>query len=286
MNKIDDFLSGEVSASLEDLNHQRTVIGLESIGVSQTLSAVTLRLPQYLDQIRQFVGNKLNPFKNHIDLVDSRFIEGKFRQLDYIQASYLGVVVPSGFVGTWLEHISVLGESQKIVTDMRTGLLKPFELYISELLNNPDSLKSNTIDEKLSRYKPGRIDDVKVKFVANYGNNGLIETTYGDVCKRHGDLPVVTRNLNDVNTAFASIDRNTLIKQVDSISNLLGMLIANIKEDPTTYAVSGACLKAITDLTYFMACEVEYYTTHGYLLETFTLSVKESFEGLKKAVSR
>lgn len=274
------------SISLEDLNHQRVVIGLESVGASQTLSASASKLPRFLDEIKGFVLSKLNPFKHSVDLVDSRVIEEKFRQIDYIQASNLGVVVPVGFKGTWLDYVAVLGDSQKVVSAMRDGLLKPFEVFLAEMLNSPDQLRSNTINPQLARYKSNTMEPLKIEFAKFISNGSKTEATYGDVVKRHNDLPLVTRNLNDINTAFASIDRSVLIKQVTSISDLLDKLITNIKEDPETYVISGTCLKSLTDLTYFMAREVEYYTTHGYFLETFTLSVKDSYAMLKQAVDR
>lgn len=279
-------LDDVITISLEDLNHQRVVIGLESSVISQTLSATASKLPRFLDEIKGFVQSKLNPFKHSIDLVDSRVIEEKFRQIDYIQASNLGVVVPVGFKGTWLDYVAVLADSQKVVSSMRDGLLKPFETYIAELLNNPDHLRSNSVNPQLARYKSNTMEPLKVEFAKFIGNGSKTEASYGDVVKRHNDLPLVTRGLNDINTAFASIDRSVLIKQVTSISDLLDRLITNIKEEPEAYVISGACLKSLTDLTYFMAREVEYYTTHGYFLETFTLSVKDSYAMLKQAVDR
>jgi hypothetical protein len=286
VNIMKKHFSTEDVITLEGLDRQRTTISLESNNPSEVLSANPNKLPGFLADIKNFVLTRLNPFKHHIDLVDSRFIEEKFRNIDYIQASQLGVITPVGFKGTWLNYMAVLAESQAQVTNLQTGLLKPFELYLSELLNTPDHLRANSVGSQLAKFKPNKPSVLKAKFAGFIGTGGSTESTYGEVVKRHADLPLVTRELNEINTRFASIDRTVLIKQVNSVSGMLDTLIGHIKEDPETYVISGACLKALTDLTYYMAEEVEFYTIHGYFLETFTLSVKDSYAMLKKSVDR
>jgi len=44
-------------------------------------------------------------------------------------------------------------------------------------------------------------------------------------------------------------------------------------------------LKQLTDLTYFMAREVEFYSTVGYFLQAFTTSVNDSYKGLESALT-
>lgn len=272
--------------SLESLARQRHVISLESGAPSQVMSASADKLSGFLSDIKTFVMTKLNPFKHHIDLVDSRFIEDKFKNIDYVQASQLGVVTPVGFKGNWLEYIKVLAESQAHVSNLQTGLLKPFEMFLSDMLNSPDHLRGNSVSPQLAKIKTGQASAFKEKFANFVTNAGNTEATYGDVVKRHAELPVVSHALNEVNTQFASIDRSVLIKQVTSISNMLETLTNNIQEDPENYVISGAILKSLTDLTFFMATEVEFYTIHGYFMETFTLSVKDSYAMLRSSVDR
>jgi hypothetical protein len=279
------FVSDE-AVSLEGLDRQRNVISMESAGPSQVMSASASRLSGFLGDIKNFVMTKLNPFKHHIDLVDSRWLEDKFKNIDYVQASQLGVVTPVGFKGNWLGYIQVLAESQAHVSNLQTGLLKPFEMHLSDLLNNPEHLRANSVPQTLAKFKPNQPNQLKEKFSKFIGVGGSTESTYGDVVKRHGELPTVTHALNEVNTLFASIDRSVLIKQVNSISTMLETLTNNIEADPDNYVISGACLKALTDLTFFMATEIDFYTVHGYFLETFTLSVKDSYNMLRESIDR
>lgn len=284
---MNELFDQPATVSLEDLMHQRTVLSLESGVLSQTLSATTDRLPRFLADVKQFVADRLSLHKSNIDLVDSRKLESRFKTLDYVSASNLGVFVPAGFTGTWLDYIQVLQRSQKTLDVLRDGLLKPFENYVSMLLTTPDHLRDNSVHPQLARYKSPDIEGLKKSFKEHFSaKTQETESTYGEVVKRHADLPLVTRDLNEVNTSFARIDRTVLHKQVTSISDMLGQLILNFKEDPENYVVSGVTLKALTDLTYFMAQEVEYYSTHGHFLDNFTVSVKDSYKRLEKALDR
>jgi hypothetical protein len=281
-----DLNDPNATVTLESLSHQRTVIGLESAGLSQAMSAAVNKLPHFLEDVKKFITSRLNPFSSNITLVDSRKLEARFRTIDYVSASNLGVFVPAGFNGNWLDYIQVLNKSQKVLDNLRDGLLKPFEVYVAQLLNSPEHLRDNSIMPQLARYKSPDFKGLDKEFSTFFNKTQSTESTYGEVVKRHADLPLITRDLNEVNTRFASIDRTVLIKQVTSISDLLGMLINNIKESREEYVVSGTTMKALTDLTFFMAHEVEYYTTHGYFLDTFSLSVKDSYKRLERSVER
>jgi len=281
-----DLFATDEQVTFESLSHQRTVIGLEALNVSQTLNAFTGRLPEFLDGAKQFIAGVLSPASPKPQLVDSRKLEHLMRDVDYVSAAPLRVFVPVGFNTTWLQYIELLAQAQKVLDDLQKGLLKPFETWIGTLLMRPDALRAVSFTPDLARYKAPDLDGLKQAFANSFDKSGKTESTYGAVIKRHGDLPMVTRNLNDVNGKYASINRKELLKQVTDISVLLDKLITNIKEDPETYQVSGPVLKQLTDLTYFMAREVEFYSTVGYFLQAFTTSVDDSYKNLTNILSK
>lgn len=280
-----DLFATDEQVTFESLSHQRTVIGLEAMTLSQTLNASTNRLPEFLAGAKQFIAGMFSPSSPKPQLVDSRKLEREIRDVDYVSAAPLRVFVPAGFNTTWLQYIELLAQSQRVLDDLQRGLLKPFETWISTLLMRPDTLRAVSFTPDLARYKAPDLDALKENFAASFDKSGKTESTYGAVIKRHADLPLVTRNLNDVNSHYGAINRRDLLKQVNDISALLDKLLHNMKEDPETYQISGPVLKQLTDLTYFMAREVEFYSTVGYFLQAFTVSVDDSYKNLERILS-
>ncbi len=278
---------GEDEVTLESLHRQRNVITLESNAPSQAIAAMTSRLPKFLADVKDFIGRHIRPFGQSVNLVDSRKLEARFKTLDYITASNLGVFVPGGFKGQWLPYTEVLNRSQAIIDVLRKDLLNPFETHLSVLLTDHSHLRDNNLGGSLSRYKKNDLEALKKDFNKFFtGNLSVTDATYGDVVGRHADLPQVSKTLNDINLRFAAVDRTDLLKQVDRISEYLGTLIHNLENHPDEYTISAAMLQALVNLTYTMAGEVEYYTVHGYFLDAFTVSVRDSYKHLEKAVIR
>lgn len=274
------------AVTLESLEQQIRVISLESVSDTQMLKAETGRLPRFISDVKSFITRHLNPFSVSVKTVDARKLDTLTRGQLYTKLAALGVFVPSGFTGKWLPYIELLAKSQQTVNNLYHGLLIPFEKYLASVLTNAEALKNLSVPSELARYKASDTVELSKEFAAFFGKSNSTEATFGDVAERIADIQTVARNLNEVNLEFAKIDRRALLKRVENITEMLDGLVSNIKQYPDEYAMSASSVKLISDLSLFMAREVEYYTIHGYFLEAFTTSVDDSFKRLAQAISR
>lgn len=269
--------------TMESLTRQHTVIAMEAVGLSQMFNAGLAKLPSFLGNFRSFLTHTMNPFApEYVTLNDSK-LRRRLDESDYVTLSPLRVVVPEGFKGYWLDYLALMTESAKPLVSMQSSLLKPFEMWIAAALNAPDSLKSLAAPHSLNGFKAPDIDRLS-KLHAGFFSGSQSTSTYGKVFKRNADVPVLTRDLNELTARFAAIPRKEIIKQVESIVDLLSQLLENAKADPETYRISGPNLKLIADMTYYVAREVEYYAIYGYQLNDFSRAVNDSYKALEKAL--
>lgn len=272
--------------TMESLERNARVISMESGLVSQTLKATPSRLPAFVEDVKQFLKRHLNPFSVSVKQVDGRRLEALLRTNDYLKVSNLGVFIPTGFQGKWLDYVKLLSTSQQSINVLNNELLIPFEQFLSTVLTSSDRLKNLSVPQALMRYKEADTEALGREFAKFFGNSGNTEATFGDVVERNADLAEVTRGLNETNVQFAHIDRKILLKRVENITEMLDLLMNNIKQYPDEYQISGPTVQTLSALTLAMARQVEYYTVHGYFLEAFTTAVADSYKRLEKALSR
>ena len=272
--------------TLESLEQQLRVISLESVADSQVLRAETTRLPRFINDVKVFIKRRLNPFSVSPKTIDGRKLEMAIRGQMITRVAPLGVFVPSGFKGKWLPYIELLEKSQKVNDNLYHGLLIPFEKYLASVLTNSDRLKDLSIPAELSKYQSSDTVELNKEFAAFFDNSNSTEATFGDVVDRLTDIPTITRNLNNVNVEFAKIDRRALLQRVENVTDMLDSLIENIKNHASEYEMSATAVRTVSDLSMYMAREVEFYTIHGYFLESFTTSVDDSYKRLVQSLSR
>lgn len=280
-----DIFGEEPEVSLESLTHQHTVISMEALNISQMFEVNQSKLPRFLDDTVRYIKNRLSVFSPAVMDIDERKLLPYLKQVDYATMMPLRVVTLERFSSTWMEYTSLLGQAHEKVMVIQKELLTPFEVFLGTALNNPDHMKSIGNLANLPKRSNKGYDDLAKGFNAAFQGKLTTHLTYGDVVKRHADVTPVCIGLNNLNRDFATLSRADLIKQVNRISELLSIITEKMKNSDNE-AMSGNFTKALGDLTYAVAQDVEFYTTYGYRLESFTKSVKDSVDQLVKFLSK
>ena len=112
---LEQLFGGPEQISLESLDRQHRIISLESTNLSQTLSAVTDRLPGFLVDVKHFITNTMNPFASTTGLVNSHTLEARLRNVDFLLVAGLAVDTPPGFRAKWLDYIQALNQGQAVL---------------------------------------------------------------------------------------------------------------------------------------------------------------------------
>lgn len=280
-----ELFGDESEVSFESLTHQHNVISLEALNVSQMFEVNQSKLPRFLDDTVRYIKNRLNIFSPSVVNVDERKLLPYLKQVDYVTMMPLRVVTLERFSSTWMDYTALLGNAHVKVMVIQKELLTPFETFLGTSLNNPDHMKSIGNLANLPKRANKGYDDIAKGFNAAFQGKLSTHLTYGDVVKRHADVTPVCIGLNNLNNDFSTLSRSNLIKQVNRISELLSIITEKMKNGDNE-AMSGNFTKALGDLTYAVAQDVEFYTTYGYRLESFTKSLKDSVDQLVKFLSK
>lgn len=271
----------EDEISFESLVHQHNVISLEAITVSQMFNASQGKLGRFLGDTVRYLKNRLSIFSPTIYNVDERKLMKLTKTVDFASMMPMRVVGLDRFSSTWVDYTTLLGRCHEQVMPLQKDLLSPFETFLGMVLNSPEHMRSlGSIDQLPKRpHKP--YDELSKAFEQSFKGRPNTQLTYGDVVGRHADVEQTATGLNNLNNDFATLSRSKLVAQVGKISDLLGLLNNKIKSGDNE-SMSGPFAKSLSDLTFAVAQDVEFYSVYGYRLETFTKSVDDSFKLLVK----
>lgn len=274
---------GEVT--LESLDSQHTVISLEAMTLSQVFEVNQSKLPRFLNDTMRFLKNKLSIFSPSVLNVDDRKLAPYLKTIDYATLMPLRVITLEKFNSTWLDYTNLLAKAHTEVMPIQTDLLKPFETFLGVTLNNPENMKSIANIASLPKRNNKDYVGLNGEFGKAFSGRPGAHLTYGEVVQRNADVATVVIGINNLNQDFAKLHRNDLIKNVNRISELLGLLMQKM-HNKENEMMSGAFTKSLSDLTYAVAQDVEFYTTYGYRLESFTVSLKDSINQLVRFLSK
>jgi len=282
---MDIFNSDDSTVSLEELSFHHNRVAMEAMNPSQSLTASTEGLTDFMSDTVRYLRNKLSIFTPHIYNVPTRDLERHLKTVDYSLMMSLALPVPEYFSSTWSDFTNVLAESQKIVMPIVKERLDPIAIFIGQTINNPEKMANVSVIASLPKIDSKEFEQVQQKLKNSFKGQHRGTMTYGELVQRNADVLPTIYSLNRLNDDFATLDRSKLVKKVQEITDLIATLIDIIKNDKTQ-RISGNYIKALSDVIYAVARDVEYYSAHGYRLDSFTSSVAQAVTKLNKVLSK
>lgn len=273
---------------LTQLENQKNIISMEALTPSQTLSALTDRLPGFVSDVKQFLKDLFSTDQEPAyNFFDTKKIPTEIRKVNYTSLMPLRVYVPAGLKVTYLEYIAAMEQAQAVVDVLVKETLQPFNRWLAIQLGNPSNLAQLRSDRDISGFKLHDIEAVK-KAIAVCFDPGSVETetTFGKVFKRAGDWHAAAEQLNDLNNRLIRIDRSVVSDLTDSIAVNLDVLLRRIDENPEEYKLSGNTLNVIAQMSYNMARECEFYSVYYYQLRALFQAFEDSEKKVGEALNR
>ena len=273
---------------LKDIERQHRTISLEASTPSQALKAVTDRLPGFVSDVKEFVSDILSGSDQPgPQLTNTRKIKKALRDVNYTSLSPITVYVPDGLSVTYLEYVRVLEQGQDICDGLDENVLEPFNKWISEMLTNPESLRSLRNIDSLKGLDIHDVDTVKRDIAQCFSEeSAVVERPYNEVVLSNNEFDTVLSKLNSLVDRQSATNRTALVEKVELITENLDTLIARIDDDPETYQMSGKNMRTLSELAYVMGREIEFYSIYAYQLRDLVLRVNETVEKLEKAIKR
>lgn len=261
---------------LDSIRIQSEMISLESFNPSQTFKALTTRLPGFVNSVKSFIFEIIDPLHGAQGLVDGKASIRALNDMKYMDVRGNQVYVPTGLKVSYLEFLEALQSAEQVADRLVPETLNPLSVWLATALASPDTLGSMR-GIVITNYKSHDIDTPNRKIAACFDKNGVTGLVpMGQAIKRNADWPLVIDAVNELNTKFNAVNRTEIIKLVEHVTEMLDRLVLRIQSEPETYVISGANMNALAKLCYSVAREIEFYSLFAYQMQMVTVAVKDT----------
>ncbi len=263
---------------LPKLRTQANAISLESMAPAQFLSAVTKRLPAFVDSVTNYLKGLFNFDKKLVPFAGTTAVNTEVRKTNYTTLMDLSIPIPVGLKVTYPEYLKVLEECNQAAIALLIDVVEPFGVYIGTLLSDPDKLAMVRNEKSLNNIRFHDLDKLADKLSKCFDlNKGLSEVAFGDVFKNNAQYLTAVQDLEAMTEQLSKINVPQLMARINEINGMMISLSDRIENNPDV-SVSGTTLKAIAEISYGVAKECEFFSTQTYHL----LQVSECFDAIQK----
>lgn len=264
------------NVSLESLRIQSEMISLESFNPSQAFKALTDRIPGYVNAVKTFFGNILDPVHAPVALVDGVASAKALQSLKYMDIRSNEVFVPTGLKVTYLQYLTALKDAEQVAEKLISETLSPLSMFLALALSEPARLQSLR-GMSIPNFRIHDIDKPKQAISNCFDRNGTVaRVPLGQALARLTDWPEVVKEINELNTRFNRTSRQEVLRLVNEVTELLDRLVDRSTQEPDTYALSGANLGLLSKLCYNVAREIEFYSLFAYQLQLATIAITDT----------
>ncbi len=262
--------------TMETFRHLQETISLEAFAGSDGLRQAMTRLPQLYTGAKSFYARFAG------NLAAFMFKTGDIRDLatDLERCSYVDirgtlVTVPEGLGVDLLAYTQCLLTSTTMAQNITKDVLAPFEHYLATLLGDPQQLAALTGQLKVPELRLHQLEPAEKKINACFVHSGKREALvpFGRAFHRIADVRTLSGQLEKLEAAFGKDDQKRIIELTRRITEMLGEIITVIEGQSATQRTSPAAVKALSDMSYLVARELEHYGLVRYRLTELSNSI-------------
>lgn len=250
------------------LEAQRKLINVEAVSQENLLKAIPQRLPGFVASVKDFISGILGADAPLVSTFSpDRQMNDTLRKHTYANLMYLKVYVPAGLKVTYLQYLSVLSKGQDVVDRMLNDTLAPAQVWIGHLLTDPSKLKSILGDKSFKDIYFPDLEKLKKANAACFDARSVHTTvSFDDALKSNREWDEVSRQLVNLQTRYNAVSRKAIIDATTDLVESFDKLLHHVETEPELYQMSGANLKALSEVAYQLAQIVEFYSVHSYQL--------------------
>lgn len=267
---------------LNEIALQCKMISLESNTPSQSMEAMTLRLPTVFDGMVSFFKGLFTEREISIKKINPSPVIRLLNSKQYHEVAELMVFVPAGMTTSYPSYVTHLAAMQNLLNQSLVSKINEFSKWIAALLSKPELLASISAESIPFKVLMKDLDDHYTLGKSFLYGGDVTERKFGEVFARNGEWVVTCNSVNVLIEQLAMLDRVSIMRQLDDLNVSLTMLTKRIKEDPAVYKVSGNQLEALSTGVFSLGRLVEAYSIHTYSMATVAKSLSDSGEWLIK----
>jgi hypothetical protein len=255
-----------VQASLEQLS-------LEANVLANMTGSIRRIFPELLSNLSTiFAMSKDIPAVTVEHTKEQKFVLNEMNTRPYLDLAELGVQIPEGFKGSFVDYSVCLLKLAKSIQSVEQTVLKPYIVYLSQFISNKESkisIKDNThIYKALAANRDHAVTELD-KFRSKSNN---AKSKLGSLITRKADIAVIYNNAFLLSKTLSNIDLKSVQSCVKNCVDLLDIIVKQIQEDKIN-TVTPEVAKNLAFGATEIAKEVEYLSLLHYRALSFTTSV-------------
>ncbi len=262
--------------TMESFRHTHELVSVEAFAGTEGLRSATRRLPQIFAGAKafyaRFTGN-LAAFM--FKTGDIRDTASALEKHNYLDIRSIAVTVPEGLAVDLLSYTQTLLNSTTVAQSLIKDVLAPFEHYLATLLGDPSQLSSLTARMQVPSMRLHQLEPSEKKIIGCFVTSGRREAivTFGKAFHRIADVRALSAELERLEGAFNREDQKRIIELTRRITDMLGEICTLIEGQGTDARTSPAAVKALSDMSFQVARELEHYGLVRYRLTELSNSV-------------
>ena len=263
------------------LAHQ--TISVEALNPMSHMRALAQRFPDFVSSVKTFIVSEKNNWSSSLTILNYKAIEKPLHGKNYVEVMGENVFIPPGLNCTYLDYLAALEGGNKVIGDLIEKTLKPYANWLAIAVSQPETLqtvRTNSINAK--GVITHDLDKVNADIAKCFGNDDASDrSTFGKVYQSMKEVKLVNDKMNDLTQGLIVVSRKEMVKVINDILELLDTLTKRVKEDPETYKASTNVVKMLSDMTYSMALEVEFFSTYSYYVLTLNKALVDTYDQFK-----
>lgn len=266
--------------ALESILTESTELTME--GLSFNKVDFNVKVPKFLKGVVTLLEGYLS--KDTTELTHFN-VSTNYREMkdgSYMAKRNHKVIQPKGLDVTYLEYIRSLSEIQKLVDVLVIETLKPFEMFLGQLLTIPDEARSHIESSTLDSIKLHNVEKARLELATNFSKNQAEKRPYGSLVGRTADWPIILEEYNTLNARVTSVSISEVQEYIETILSHVSKLITHMESDPETYRVSGVTASTLGKFVHHVASEVELMSVQNYNVKTLEESIIDAMVIAKK----
>ena len=249
--------------TLKDLHLQCQFVALEQVNENYSTSKSVSKFSSMVDTAKTFTANLLNPITAYFGSrglnphKEAETILEFTEKAKYPELKRYQVPCIEGFNGNLADYTKVLIEANDKAVYIETNVVKPFNVFVGQLINNPALLNSLTHNHKINLVE---IDKFKKELAKHYkptGKNIVI-----DFHKAFGNMKQVkeyAENMKELVDYQQSAHVASLKESVKILNDNLGHLSDLMRSNQNNQLVNSRIMQTLSSLIYSVAEQVEFY---------------------------
>lgn len=247
--------------TLKDIQLQLSFISVEQVNAFYSSSKTVSKFGHMVENTKKFVNTMLNPIAVFFQTNKSKNLyDNIYRFADiakYAELNKFNIPVPEGFQGNYLDYVDELIKQTEIIIKLDTDVLKPFSVYVGQLINNPALLNSISYTHKVTAKDVATAKKELGKFFKPMGKN--VEWDMYKCFKRMMDVKLFTDKVNKLRSLQDGNHVQRVKEEVKNLSDSLEHLINFISSNQNNQWINGKTMETLASLTYTLAEQVEFF---------------------------